>query len=214
MPTADYSSYRQASGTGADGTKFSNFVDAVQTNMNGIDNNNFAAGKIFDPAKLMQSGASSGQALIWNGTDWDNAYPPGYEIHYKQIIAPVNIASTTEATGTTIITCDATTFDGTAVWVEFFAPAVKCPTNAAGDAAIISLFEGATQITRLGQVVTPAAAATELPFRAAYRFTPTAASHTYTITAKVNTTTGTPLVRAGAAVTGDWPPAFVRFTKA
>lgn len=36
----------------------------------GLDNNNFAAGKIFDNTKIMQGGALTGQGLIWNGTSW------------------------------------------------------------------------------------------------------------------------------------------------
>lgn len=36
----------------------------------GIDNNNFAAGKIFDPSKIMQNGATAGQGLVWNGSNW------------------------------------------------------------------------------------------------------------------------------------------------
>lgn len=32
----------------------------------GLDNNNFAAGKIFDNTKIMQGGAVGGQALVWN----------------------------------------------------------------------------------------------------------------------------------------------------
>lgn len=43
MPTADYSSYHQPSGTGADGTKFDNLIDAIQTTINALDTNNLAA---------------------------------------------------------------------------------------------------------------------------------------------------------------------------
>lgn len=43
----------------------------LQTVINGgLDNNNFASGKIFDPTKIMQSAATTGQTLIWNGTNW------------------------------------------------------------------------------------------------------------------------------------------------
>jgi hypothetical protein len=47
----------------------SNNYTALQTLLNGgLDNNNFAAGKIFDPAKLMQNGAIDGDPLGWDNT--------------------------------------------------------------------------------------------------------------------------------------------------
>lgn len=45
--------------------------NAIATILNGnLDTANWATGKIFAPAKITQSGASVGMALIWNGTDW------------------------------------------------------------------------------------------------------------------------------------------------
>lgn len=59
------------SGTLADATVIANNNSAIKAAINGgIDNNNFAAGKIFDPSKLMQNGATTGQALLWNGSNW------------------------------------------------------------------------------------------------------------------------------------------------
>jgi hypothetical protein len=43
----------------------------------GIDNNNFASGKIFDPTKIMQSGATTNQVLAWNGSNWAAATGAG-----------------------------------------------------------------------------------------------------------------------------------------
>lgn len=151
--------------------------------------------------------AASGQAL---GVQYTT--PPGFEIGYTQITAGVNVVSTTEATGTTIISPGALTFDGAPVIVTFFG-GIKTPTAAAGNATVVCLFESTTQITELGNVVTPAAAQTQVWSTFTYRFTPTAGSHTYTITAFATTTTGTPQINAGAGGTGANPPAFVRFTK-
>lgn len=138
--------------------------------------------------------------------------PPGFEIAYSQITSPVNIVSLTEATGTTIISPGAITFDGGTVIVEFFGT-VTTPSGAS-DTLRVSLFESTTQITRLATVFTNIAAFQALLMLSCrYRFTPTAGSHTYTITASVNSTTGTPAVTAGAGGTGGDPPAFVRFTK-
>jgi hypothetical protein len=151
--------------------------------------------------------ASSAAAGTW-------AFPPGFEINYTQITAPVNVVSTTEATGTTIISPGAIVFDGTAVLVEFFACTVKSDTSSTGDTTILSLFESSTQITRMAVVEALSIfAPNNFVVAAKYRFTPTAASHTYTITASTTSTSGTPAVLAGSGGTGGYPPAFVRFTK-
>ena len=151
--------------------------------------------------------ASSSSASAWG-------YPPGFEINYTQITSPVTIASATEATGTTIISPGAITFDGTAVLCHFFAPSMHVDSSAIGDQLVVSLFEASTQIGRL--TVNNSLSTTTLirsPLTGFLRFTPTAASHTYTVTAFATSTTGTPQIIAGAGGTGVEVPAFVRFTK-
>lgn len=138
---------------------------------------------------------------------------PGYQLNRTQIISPVNIVSTTEATGTTIISPGAITFDGTEVMVEFFAPLVLSDSAAQGDTATICLFEGATQIARIAVWNTVTTFMQGLPCVGKYCFTPTAGPHTYTITAFATSTTGTPRVFAGSGGTNGYAPAFVRFTK-
>jgi len=163
-----------------------------------------ALAKLADPTAGKVVGSSGGVAAA--------VFPPGYEIGYAQITSSVNVVSTTEATGTTIISPGAITFDGAAVMVEFFAPAVVTP-SVAGAPVEVCLFESSTQITRLCVAYSSAAANANLPMVGRYRFTPSAASHTYTVTAFVTSTTGTPAIQAGAGGTGALPPAFVRFTK-
>lgn len=52
------------------GLHVANYND-IQTLLNGnLDDDNFASGKIFSNDKIMQDGASLGQALIWDGTNW------------------------------------------------------------------------------------------------------------------------------------------------
>lgn len=138
-------------------------------------------------------------------------FPPGYELNYTQITSNVNVASTTESSGTTIISPGAITFDGAPVIVEFFCLFQSGTT--ANNVFHACLFEGATQITRFGATLLSPAAQQVIPFYGCYRFTPSAASHTYTVTAFVNSTTGTPAVLGSAAGTASGPPAFVRFTK-
>lgn len=144
-------------------------------------------------------------------------FPPGFEIGYTQITSGVNVVSTTEATGTTIISPGAITFDGTAVLVEFYSPHVDLPTaTSVSNQVTVSLFESATQIGRLGQVLLDDLASGQNHRASLYcqfRFTPTAAAHTYTVTAFTNSVTGTPSINAGAGGTGVFVPAFIRFTK-
>jgi len=141
----------------------------------------------------------------------------GGELGYTQITSSVLVTSTTEASGTTIITCGAVTFDGAPVMVEFSAPAIELPTatNATND-VVVSLFEGATQIGRLCVCLLDDLASGQnyrVPACGRLRFTPTAASHTYKVTAFASSTTGSPSVDAGAGGTGVVVPAFCRFTK-
>jgi hypothetical protein len=69
---------------------------AIQAAVNALDQSNWAVGKIFDPAKLMQNGALAGQALVWNtGT---SQWQPG-TISAPPIAATV--ATTVAGLGTT-----------------------------------------------------------------------------------------------------------------
>lgn len=136
---------------------------------------------------------------------------PGTEIGYDQITASVVVSSTTEATGTTIITCAAHTFDGAPVIARFFCP-ILLAFNAALAAVTVSLFEGATQIGRLTLSQGVAAAANQDSAGIGLlRFTPTAASHTYSVTGFQSGGNGS--VICGLGGTGAYVPAFIRFTK-
>lgn len=141
--------------------------------------------------------------------------PPGYEISYTQITAPVNVASTTESGGTAILSPAAATFDGGAVLVEFFAPGIQTDNAGNGDLLTVSLFEGATQIGRLFHINQSLSTDpfTKIMAIGKLRFTPSAGSHTYSVTAFASSTTGTPQILAGAGGTGAFVPAYVRFTK-
>ena len=135
----------------------------------------------------------------------------GTEIGYDQITtASITISSSTEATGTTIIACAAHVFDGAAVLCELFIPECR-PGATAGNNITYCLFEGATEIGQFCQLQTPAAANDWKPAYGAIRFTPTAGSHTYTVTAFQTGGNGTSL--AGAGGTATLSPAFCRFTK-
>jgi hypothetical protein len=142
-----------------------------------------------------------------SGVKW--VYPPGYEFGYDQIVNNVTVSATTEASGTTVITCAAHAFDGAPVIAEFFAPLI---TTGTADQVTVSLFEGATQIGRLCNVTSGNATIEGFPGVGKIRFTPSAASHTYTVTAiRAGSNSGT--ITAGAGGTATYAPAFIRFTK-
>lgn len=163
----------------------------------------------------LPSGGASGQFVGWlsSGTgQW--LVPPGSEIGYDQITVGVNVTGTTQGAGTTIITCGAHTFDGAAVLLEFYSPQVALSTTTSA-ALGISLKESSSVITDLA-FVRNGAAITNQPFmaiRSTFRFTPSAGSHSYLITAYSTSTTGTPSIGAGAGSSGANVPAFVRFVK-
>ena len=151
--------------------------------------------------------------IISGGSGGGGPSSPGFEIGYDQITSPVNVASTTQATPTSIISCAAHTFDGAAVLLTVYFPYVE-NGSAAVASVFFNLFEGATNLGVMGELGLAAGTLQILTTAAAlFRFTPTAGSHTYTISAWANSTTGTPQMGAGAGGTGNFMPAFARFTK-
>lgn len=152
---------------------------------------------------------AAGDVLGGVGTTLTFAKPPGYEYGYDQITADVTVSSTTEAAGTTVISCAAHTFDGSAVVAEFFSPSIL---TGLADGVTVLLFEGATQIGRLCHTQV-GASTSQSPGVGKLRFTPSAASHTYTVTAiRAGANSGT--IKAGASGTGVFVPTYIRFTKA
>ena len=142
-----------------------------------------------------------------------NARPAGFEIGYTQITTNANVTDTSEATATALISPGALTFDGAAVVVSFFCAAIQPPTSVNGQVTV-TLFEGATQITRLAKVTNPVATIVDAdPVYAEFRFTPTVGAHTYKLCAFCDVATGTPTLTAGVGGTAAFPPAFTRFVK-
>lgn len=187
MPTADYSSYHQPNSTGADGTKFDNFIDAVQATVNGLDTNNLAAGAGIKGSQL---------ATGLNG-------PPGYEFAYNEFTATVNLTATSEATATTIVTASAVTFDGaTPVLIEAWFPFADQGTPSTA----FTLYDGASSIGTLQSI-----AAIQEGVSVKRRLTPSSAAHTYSVRGWVPAGTGH--AYAGVGGVGNMLPGFIRITK-
>lgn len=137
---------------------------------------------------------------------------PGYEIGYDQITSNVNITGTTAAGATTIITCAAHTFDGAAVLLTVYSPQLAVSTTS-GAFVTVALWEGSTEIGEIANFRSVSSTQQSFTLLAQYRFTPSAAAHTYLIKAFTGSTTGTPSFGAGSAGTAANVAAFARFTK-
>jgi hypothetical protein len=102
--------------------------------------------------------------------------------------------------------------DGAPVVAEFFANNGKAATSA-GASIIVSLFESSTQIARLCLLQAPTSDGQgNYPMIGKIRFTPSAASHTYTVTGFQSGGNGA--IIAGSGGTGAYSPCYIRFTKA
>lgn len=160
------------------------------------------------------SGGAAGQVLqAVDGTDVQWAYAPGHEIGYNQITSPVGITGLSSASPTSVIAGSAYTFDGSPVIADFYSPEVTSPSLAAGDITVIGLFEGSTLLAEMGFMRCPSAGnAGGATVKGSFRFTPSAGSHTYSVSAWVTNVTGSPSILAGNGTAGA-APAYLRFTK-
>lgn len=70
MAVLDLSAYKPVPATLGDANQIANGMQAIQACINALDQNNFAAGKIFDPTKIMQNAAVQGLGLVWDGSQW------------------------------------------------------------------------------------------------------------------------------------------------
>lgn len=159
---------------------------------------------------------SNGQVVVFDsavGNGVKVQYPPGYEFDYVEKTSSTSITATAEASADTVVTAGAVVFDGsTTVYVEFYSAAFRADTGAAGRELRICLYDGSSSIGQIGFVTSPAASATVHTGIIRRKLTPSAASHTYSIRAFVNSGTGT--ISAGAGGSGAAMPAFIRIVKA
>ncbi len=140
--------------------------------------------------------------------------PPGFEIGYDQITASVTVTGTSEASGTAVITGSSYTFDGAPVIAQFFSPAIDIGLN---DLCLFTLFEGSTDLCRIcdlrsGASGSPGANPTMVANGFA-RFTPSAGSHAYKVTAVRSSNNATVHADTATGGAGKYGPAFLRFTK-
>ncbi len=138
------------------------------------------------------------------------AYPPGFTLAYVEFTGNVTASNVAEASATQIVPAGAVTFDGTAVDIEFFAPAFAPGGALTGG---VNLWDGSTDLGRLFDAVTVQLTANVPGGPLKRRLTPSAGPHTYS--ARVWTTTASNFnVLAGAGGTGTKLPGYIKITKA
>lgn len=189
MPVVDLSSYHQPSGTGADGTKLDNMIDAVQAALNGLDKNNLVA----------NAGILASQLA---GTDL-----PGHEIAYVEFTGTVSSTTATEAAPLDVVSAGSVTFDGTPVVVEFFCEQIE---NVGAINNGFNLWEDATD---RGRLFDSNAQAVNTGGTFKRRYTPSAGAHTLKVRLWTSGAS-TFQLSAGAGGVGARMPGFIRITKA
>src|SRR3954471_21243269 len=123
-----------------------------------------------------------GNVDYWNGTAWMTAGSGG-ELQYTQITAGLAVNTYNAAGSNLVIAGPAQTYDGTAVVIEFFAPAALTP-NVAGGVLNIDLWDASSAVCQLGQL-SSSSPNLGAPLFLRRRITPTAGSHTWRVAAWV-----------------------------
>lgn len=223
MP-ADFSAFKVGTSELSDSAKYNNGVQAAQDALNNIGDLSrmgFATGAIFDPAKIMQSGATDGQVLAWSaaGGKWQpatgaTAAQSGDSIGYGQVTASVGVTATTEAAATVIVTAGAVSLDGaSAILVDFFAPQATVGFNSSTN-VVFCLFDGSSSIGQIGSWIFSASGTPGHAIRCGRRLTPSAGSHTYSVRAFGNQGSGIcGNVSAGPGGSGQYLPAYIRVNR-
>lgn len=135
--------------------------------------------------------------------------PPGAVFDYKAITSTVTVSGSSIGAATTILTMNATTFDGAAVWLEFYSPQVSPGVGASY--IEIHLMEGSTDLGMIARVEGTTGTSVHAKVRVGGLLTPSAGVHTYKI-AGVRSG-GDWDIRAGAGGAGLLMPTFACFTK-
>lgn len=140
-----------------------------------------------------------------------DGYGPGTELDYAEVTSPVTVSSTTEAGADTVISGNPVSYDGsTVVIVEFYAYAIA--NGGSTFQVVVTLWDGATDLGRIAQVIPFGTASGWVPCCVRKRLTPSNGSHTFHI--KAWRVGGNGTIHAGVGGTAAGMPAYIRITKA
>ncbi len=170
-----------------------------------------ALGTANDTAAILTAGSNGTVPTYQSGqsTGVLPQYPPGYEIDYVERTTDFTTTGTNDAGATAIITGTSLSFDGTAIMIHVFSGELFA---AASDTLILSLWDGSTEIGRIGSFFSGAASDNRVPFTGLRRYTPSAGTHQFIWKGHMGSGQSTS-VDAGAGTTTTNPPAFMRITK-
>ena len=156
--------------------------------------------------------AGESVTFVYNGTYWVEVNRDVKTVlDYVQATSNTNITATTEATATTIMSSSTVTFDGaTVIDVEAFSPLVSRGTSWIKGALYDSIAgAGASSIGFFASSNGPSTDAVTTWKR---RYTPTAATHLWSMRSWVDAGTG--IVYAGAGGSGANMPAYIKISRA
>lgn len=195
-------------GTANDATLIANNNNATKTVVNGgLDATNLS-----DP----------GSAKVWGSSGAGSAaavYPPGRELAYVENTTSTSVAVVTESSSSTVVVSSGSVaFDGSACWIEFFAPGVVFTTGAVGDSVVLNLWSDSSALGRghlLNALVDPDAVTNNyFPASFKQKVSLAAGNHTINATAFKSTSTCSVSVLGGPGGSTQYIPAYIRITKA
>lgn len=154
---------------------------------------------------------SDGTKALFGDGSWKTTSSAGKELDYAAITSPnAAVTATTEATAVAQITGNSVTYDGSAVYVEFFIPELIASVQ-----NTVATFVLLRDTTVIGQIKYESmnSGTNALPgIFGKTKDTPSAAAHTYKLAMFVSS--GNYTVEAGNGTSGNLVPAFLRVTKA
>lgn len=121
-------------------------------------------------------------------------------VDYVESAASATVSATTAATANTILTAAAFTPSGTDAYrIEFVAAHVSVAGNAGGNFIVFHLYDGATNLGRIGVLLTTGTTQIDTPVAFSREFIPSNASHTFSIRAHRQNANCTVVHGAGGA---------------
>ena len=133
------------------------------------------------------------------------------EIAYVEFTSLVSVTATVEASAQDVVSSGAIAYDGSRIKVEFFSPEVEVGSTA-GSFVVLNLFDGSTDLGRIGLVENSATGVVGAPVYCQRYLTPSVATHTYKIVAWRVNSNGS--VHGSAGGTGADLPGFIRVSAA
>jgi hypothetical protein len=140
---------------------------------------------------------------------------PGSEVCITEMASNVFAAGTgNPATGVTVVAAPSAVFDGkSAVYIEFFAPAVQLTPTAAGQPFGFDFWDNASDLGYVGAFTASASGFYAQPLSLKRRITPTAGPHVFSIKAWSGVGTSITVVSGAAGGAGFYNPGFIRVTR-